>query len=68
MKLIWEDKYKNLICRSVLMSKIILVIGGVRLGKSNFVEKLCFDRNNNIVYIVIFILFDDEMKDRVKKY
>ncbi len=33
MKLTWEDKYKNLICRSVLMSKIILVTGGARSGR-----------------------------------
>lgn len=49
------------------MSKIILVTGGARSGKSNFAEKLCFDRNNNTAYIATSIPFDDEMKDRVKK-
>ncbi len=48
------------------MSKIILVTGGARSGKSNFAEKLCFDRNNNTAYIATSIPFDDEMKDRVK--
>jgi len=50
------------------MSKIILVTGGARSGKSNFAEKLCFDRNNNTAYIATSIPFDDEMKDRVKKH
>ncbi len=50
------------------MSKIILVTGGARSGKSNFAEKLCMDRNNNTAYIATSIPFDDEMKDRVKKH
>ena len=50
------------------MSKVILVTGGARSGKSNFAEKLCKDQNNNTAYIATSIPFDDEMKDRVKKH
>ena len=50
------------------MSKVILVTGGARSGKSNFAEKLCKDRNNNTAYIATSIPFDDEMKDRVRKH
>lgn len=50
------------------MSRIILVTGGARSGKSNFAESLCIDRNNNTAYIATSIPFDDEMKDRVKKH
>lgn len=50
------------------MSKIILVTGGARSGKSSFAEQLCIDRNNDTAYIATSIPFDDEMKDRVKKH
>lgn len=50
------------------MSKIIMVTGGARSGKSSFAEQLCIDRNNNTAYIATSIPFDDEMKDRVKKH
>ncbi|CEH35844.1 bifunctional adenosylcobinamide kinase/adenosylcobinamide-phosphate guanylyltransferase [Romboutsia lituseburensis] len=50
------------------MSKIVLVTGGARSGKSNFAEKLCIDQNNSTAYIATSIPFDDEMKDRVKKH
>ena len=47
------------------MSKVILVTGGARSGKSNFAEKLCKDQNNNTAYIATSIPFDDEMKERI---
>ena len=50
------------------MSKVILVTGGARSGKSNFAEKLCKEQNNNTAYIATSIPFDDEMKERVKKH
>lgn len=50
------------------MSKVILVTGGARSGKSNFAEKLCKEQNNNTAYIATSIPFDDEMKDRVRKH
>lgn len=50
------------------MSKIILVTGGARSGKSSFAESLCINQNNSTAYIATSIPFDDEMKDRVKKH
>ncbi|MBR2179753.1 MAG: bifunctional adenosylcobinamide kinase/adenosylcobinamide-phosphate guanylyltransferase [Selenomonadaceae bacterium] len=49
------------------MSKIILVTGGARSGKSTFAEKLALDlTNNNKAYIATAQIFDDEMAQRVK--
>ena len=50
------------------MSKIILVTGGARSGKSSFAESLCKDRNNSTAYIATSVAFDDEMKERVRKH
>lgn len=50
------------------MSKLILVTGGSRSGKSNFAESLCINRRNSTAYIATSIPFDDEMKDRVRKH
>ena len=50
------------------MSKIILVTGGARSGKSNYAEQLCKNQNNNTAYIATSIAFDKEMEDRVRKH
>ncbi len=50
------------------MSKIILVTGGARSGKSSFAEQLCLARNNATAYIATSIPFDEEMKERVRKH
>ncbi|MGL4914004.1 MAG: bifunctional adenosylcobinamide kinase/adenosylcobinamide-phosphate guanylyltransferase [Romboutsia sp.] len=50
------------------MSKVILVTGGARSGKSNFAEQLCINQNNSTAYIATSIPFDEEMKDRVRKH
>ena len=50
------------------MSKIILVTGGARSGKSGFAESLCKARNNSTAYIATSVAFDDEMKERVRKH
>lgn len=50
------------------MSKLILVTGGSRSGKSNFAESLCSRQNNSTAYIATSIPFDEEMKDRVRKH
>lgn len=46
------------------LSKIILVTGGSRSGKSSFGEKL-LNNNDNVLYIATSIITDDEMKERV---
>ena len=50
------------------MSRLILVTGGARSGKSRFAESLCRERNNATAYIATSIPFDEEFKDRVKKH
>lgn len=50
------------------MSKLILVTGGSRSGKSSFAESLCISRENSTAYIATSTPFDEEMKDRVKKH
>ncbi|MGL5506982.1 MAG: bifunctional adenosylcobinamide kinase/adenosylcobinamide-phosphate guanylyltransferase [Paraclostridium sp.] len=50
------------------MSKLILVTGGSRSGKSSFAESLCIKQNNSTAYIATSIPFDEEMKDRVRKH
>ncbi len=49
-------------------SKIILVTGGARSGKSSFAEKLIADLSGKIAYIATAIPFDEGMKDRIKKH
>ena len=50
------------------VSKIILVTGGARSGKSKFAEELIKKRANNTVYIATCEPFDDELKSRVQKH
>lgn len=50
------------------MSKIILVTGGARSGKSTLAEKLTKEIGKNIVYIATSIITDDDMQDRVNKH
>ncbi|KPU46276.1 bifunctional adenosylcobalamin biosynthesis protein CobU [Oxobacter pfennigii] len=49
------------------MSKIILVTGGARSGKSSFAQSL-LENKEGVLYIATSVAFDDEMKDRVKKH
>lgn len=46
------------------ISKITLVTGGSRSGKSNFGEGL-FKNEDNVLYIATSIITDDEMRERV---
>lgn len=48
------------------MSKIILVTGGARSGKSNFAEKLARKLGDKAAYIATAQIFDEEMEYRVK--
>jgi adenosylcobinamide kinase/adenosylcobinamide-phosphate guanylyltransferase len=50
------------------MSKVTLVTGGARSGKSNFAEELCKKKSSKVSYIATAIPFDDGMKDRIKKH
>lgn len=48
------------------MFKIILVLGGIRSGKSVFAEKKALYYSVRPYYLATGIAFDDEMKERVK--
>lgn len=50
------------------MSKLVLVTGGARSGKSSFAEKFVKDISNNPLYVATAIAFDDEMKARINKH
>jgi len=50
------------------MGKLCLITGGARSGKSRFAEKMASDLNESVLYIATSIVFDEEMKDRVKKH
>lgn len=47
------------------MSRVILVTGGARSGKSNFAESV-FEGIKDVVYIATARIYDDEMKSRVE--
>jgi len=49
------------------MSKIILVTGGSRSGKSTFAENILKD-TDDVLYIATAIVTDEEMEDRIKKH
>lgn len=49
------------------MSKIILISGGARSGKSTFAEELAM-KKKNVLYIATSIPFDEEMAERVKTH
>lgn len=50
------------------MSKVTLITGGARSGKSTFAEELAREKGNNILYVATAKPIDDEMKDRIKKH
>lgn len=53
-------------------NSVHLVIGGARSGKSRLAEQLAKDANQNlnkdVVYIATATIYDDEMKQRVKRH
>lgn len=51
-----------------MSSKIVLVTGGARSGKSSFAENYISKIGEKIAYIATSIPFDEGMQDRVKKH
>lgn len=51
-----------------MSSKIVLVTGGARSGKSSFAENYIKECGEKIAYIATSIPFDEGMQDRVKKH
>lgn len=50
------------------MSKITLILGGARSGKSSHVQKLAEDSGTSVTFIATAQAFDDEMSARIKKH
>jgi len=47
------------------MSKIILVTGGARSGKSRYAEKIADELSGKVLYVATAKAIDEEMKDRI---
>ncbi len=54
--------------RGDIMSKMILITGGARSGKSTLAEKKAKEMGEKVVYIATGLAFDEGMKDRIKKH
>ena len=50
------------------MSKVTLVTGGARSGKSTFAEELVKEKGDKILYIATAKAIDEEMKDRIRRH
>jgi adenosylcobinamide kinase/adenosylcobinamide-phosphate guanylyltransferase len=50
------------------MSKLILVTGGARSGKSTYAEQTAKEYGENVLYIATSKPIDDEMKQRIAKH
>ena len=50
------------------MSRIILITGGARSGKSAYAEKLALSLSPNPIYMATAHIWDDEFMERVKKH
>lgn len=50
------------------MSKVTLITGGARSGKSTFAEDLIRKKGDHILYVATAKPIDEEMKDRIKKH
>lgn len=50
------------------MSKVTLITGGARSGKSTFAEELIGAKGEKILYVATAKAIDDEMIDRIKRH
>lgn len=50
------------------MSKVTLITGGARSGKSSFAEELIREKGEKILYVATAKAIDDEMKDRIERH
>lgn len=50
------------------MTKIILITGGQRSGKSTYAEQLALQLSDNPVYMATAHIWDDEFRDRVRRH
>lgn len=50
------------------MSRVTLITGGARSGKSSFAETLMAEKGERILYVATAKAIDEEMKDRIKRH
>ena len=50
------------------MTKIVLITGGARSGKSSFAEKLASTLGKDVLFLATAEALDKEMADRIKKH
>ena len=50
------------------MSRIILITGGQRSGKSQYAEQLALSLSNRPVYVATAHVWDDEFRERVRRH
>ena len=50
------------------MSRIILITGGQRSGKSQYAERLALQLSPNPVYLATSRIWDDEFRERVRRH
>lgn len=50
------------------MSRIVLITGGARSGKSSYAEKLALELAENPVYLATSRIWDDEFRKRVERH
>lgn len=50
------------------MGKIILILGGVRSGKSTFATKIAKESNKKVAYIATSPYFDGDMTERIEQH
>lgn len=50
------------------MSKLIMITGGARSGKSSLAEKMAAELGENVLYIATAKPIDEEMVNRIKKH
>lgn len=50
------------------MSKLHLIVGGARSGKSSYAEECAKNQTDKVVYLATAIVTDEDMKNRIEKH
>jgi adenosylcobinamide kinase/adenosylcobinamide-phosphate guanylyltransferase len=50
------------------ISRLVLILGGARSGKSTFAERLARDSNRSVAFIATALANDDDMRNRIEHH